>query len=395
MPSLLAFTAPQTGSGQSQYAPLRSLSSHRGPITSLAIGHGHMSTNIAISASLDKTCLVWDYRDGTLLRTFLLPLAPLCLALDPVDRALYASFEDGGVQLIDFFKNTPLPSGENSHHGPSMPTQPPVSDRWHIPMEAASRALSLAVNHDGTTVITGHEDGRVLSWDVAKGKYSAKLCDLQAPVTNLQMLELEGFPQQPKAKTVSTSIVKPRYESSLASMGASGGWGSVPAKHALTALFQAPLPLPRLVDKFVHRDSLMDHFEAALNQPSLPPDILDEGMATFSEHGDRHAGSTETEASLQEEAGLLRAQLAHSRAAQMAHAERAVELNGEVLRLREIEEVRNRAKAVRRTKKAKAAEIMRKKYMGEQVDEEAEVELSRPWEGEGDVGSSTDETEEG
>ena len=353
-----------------------------------------MSTNIAVSASLDKTCLVWDYRNGALLRTFLLPFAPLCLALDPVDRALYAGFEDGGVQLIDFFKSTPFSSEGMGPHESNMPTQPPTSDRWHIPLEASSKALCLAVNHDGTTVITGHEDGRVLSWDVARGKYSAKLCDLHAPVTNLEIMELEGFPQRFKVTSELTNIVRPRYESALASTGTSGAGASIPENHVFTALCRS-LPPPRLTDGAKDTDYLMADFETALNHSSLPSDITDEGVVAFSETGGRPGGSTETEASLQEDIGLLRAQLAYSRAAQLAHAERAVELNGEVLRLREAEETRQRAKEVRRTKKAKAAEIMRKRYMGEKVDEEAEIELSRPWEGEGNGSTSEDGLDEG
>ena len=312
-----------------QYAPLRSLSGHRAAITSLAIGHGHMSTNIGVSAAQDKTCLVWDYRNGDLLHTFLLPLVPLCITLDPADRALFAGLEDGSVQLIDFFKNTPHSNGDNGYQGAHMPTQPSSSDRWQIPMDTPSRALCVSLSYDGTSVVTGHEDGRVICWDVGKGRYASKVCDLQAPVTNIQMIEPEGFPRTQIASTTTSNVVRPRYESSLGASSALGGLGVFPEKYAFLGLFSSPVPPPRLLtEKNVH-DCLMDDFDAALEEPSFPSAILEEGMATFSDLGSRTANS-EAEGDLQEEVNLLRAQLAHSRAAQLAHAERAVGLSIEV-----------------------------------------------------------------
>ena len=353
-----------------------------------------MNTNFAVSTSQDKTCQLWDFRTGDVLRTYLLPMVPLCVAVDPVDRSMYTGFEDGSVQLIDFFKTSPFFSAQNGFQGSNMPVQPPASDRWMMPMDAASKVLSLAVVHDSTTLLTGHDDGRILSWNVAKGRYLSKLCDLQAPVTNVLMLSLNEFPDASPAHTLS-GVIKPHYESSLAANGVAGGLGAVPEKYAFAALFQAALPVSQKLERDRQVVDVMDDFDEALTHSSLSNSMLQEGIFAFSEIGGRSSSSTETEANLREELDLLKAQLSHSRAAQLAHAERAVDLNGEVLRLREVEEARERAKHVKMAKKAKADEIERKRFMGEKVDSDAEAELARPWDGEAEVSSSADEMSDG
>ena len=320
-----------------------------------------------------------------------MPSAPLCTVFDPAERVLYAGLDDGSIQLVDFFQRPPFAEVGNSEHGSSMPSQPSPEDRWSMPLDTRSPTLSLTISYDGTILVSGHEDGRILAWDVAKGKYMSKLNDLQAPVSNLQILEPIGFPQTKQVPTASSSVVKPKYESALSSNGSSGGLLTVPEKYVFTGTFRSSVSVPQQLGEGGPRDGLVDDFEAALTHSSFPSHILDEGIATFSGRGLQLAGSSEADGDLQKEVKLLRAQLAHSKAAQLAHAERAVELNGEVLRLRDLEKVRKRAKSIKRIKQGKAQEIMRKRYMGEEVDPEAEKELARQWEGEAEVSSTTDE----
>ncbi|KAI9879896.1 MAG: Pre-rRNA-processing protein ipi3 [Pleopsidium flavum] len=278
LPALLSFSQPSaTDSTQpTPRSPLRTLSNHRAAITHLITGHGSSVANIAISGSQDNTCIVWDYHTGTLLRTFLLPSTPLCLALDPADRACYAGYEDGTVQLIDFYKTPTLTNTLYDSAHQSTPSQASPKDQWPPPNDTLGAALCIAVNYEGNTLITGHQSGKIISWDVAKGRYSSELFDLSAPVTNLHMLPPTGFPYPTEPKLKVHNIVKPRYEASLS--GSEGDSGVVPANYNFTAQFTSSLALPRLsADQTLIPPP--SEFDTALSHPSFPTAMLDEGLA--------------------------------------------------------------------------------------------------------------------
>lgn len=277
LPALLSFVQPSyTDPTQpSPRSPLRSLSHHRAAITHLVLGHGSSATNIAVSASQDNTCIVWDYHAGTPLKTYLLPSTPLCLALDPADRAVYAGHEDGSIQLLDFYKTPTLTNPLYDPAQQSTPAQASPRDRWPPPNENLGAVLSLAVNYDGTALITGHQSGKIVSWDVAKGRYVTDLADLAAPVTNLRMLSPTGFPHAAKPNFTVHNVVKPRYEAAL-SNGA-GEDGAVPMNYNFSAHFTSALDVPRVTatDALASRPTA---FEAALEHACFPTELLDEGL---------------------------------------------------------------------------------------------------------------------
>ncbi|KAJ0123602.1 WD domain-containing protein [Diaporthe amygdali] len=97
--------------------PVVSFSNHRGAITAIAPSSGDSEdTSICVSASKDKTCIIWNYRTGAVLRTLLFPTFPLCVALDPCSRGAFVSTEGGPIFSIEFFGPKPLlgPKSEES-----------------------------------------------------------------------------------------------------------------------------------------------------------------------------------------------------------------------------------------------------------------------------------------
>jgi pre-rRNA-processing protein IPI3 len=198
LPCLLSLTSTET------HEPLRSLSNHRAAITSLATGHSASTTNICVSASKDNTIIVWNYLTGDLLRTFLLPSTPLCLALDPCDRGIYIGFEDGSLQLVEFLQ---ADATINPLYDSKLQTTPVqvTHSPWTAPSEAGS-ALCLGLSYDGTSLISGHASGKIALWDTGRRTFSAEITDFNAPVTNLVMLS--PFPG--KELTKYTTVVKPK-----------------------------------------------------------------------------------------------------------------------------------------------------------------------------------------
>ncbi len=148
--------------------------------------------------------MVWNYLSGDLLRTFLLPSTPLCLALDPCDRAVYVGFEDGSMQMMEFIQSD---SVLNSLHDARLQTTPVqvTLPPWVTPTDAGP-ALCVGLNYDGTCLLSGHASGKIAQWDTGRRTFSAELADLNAPVTNLLMLS--PFPA--KRLTKAATVVKPK-----------------------------------------------------------------------------------------------------------------------------------------------------------------------------------------
>ncbi|KOS19749.1 Protein ROOT INITIATION DEFECTIVE 3 [Escovopsis weberi] len=165
--------------------PDRTLSNHRAAITDLVLGHStNLETNFCVSASRDKTCIIWNYLTGQVLRTLLFPTSPLCISLDPCARALFACAEDGSLFLVDFFGDKPL-LGSRSAELASIVVQ--VNAPLGAADEDAGPASCLAVTYDGTSVLTGHTKGKVLKWSLADDSHPIELANLNALVSNLIM----------------------------------------------------------------------------------------------------------------------------------------------------------------------------------------------------------------
>lgn len=198
IPQLLSFSKP-VSAGQDQKAPnspIRTFGNHRTAITALSVGHGIGRGNVAISAAQDNTAVVWEYTSGKILRTFLLPSVATSITVDPADRAFYVGYDSGNVQRVDFYETISAQHPLYDQRLQSAPSQINTEHQWSNPSADNGSATSLALSYDGMTLYSGHPNGSVLAWDVARGKFSSKVADYMSPVTNLHMLPPAGFPTQ-------------------------------------------------------------------------------------------------------------------------------------------------------------------------------------------------------
>ncbi|EME38804.1 hypothetical protein DOTSEDRAFT_180709 [Dothistroma septosporum NZE10] len=265
IPALLSFTNANTVS------QLSTFDAHHSEVVALAVGHSSSRCNIAVTASKDKTCLVWDYHTGNLLRTYLLPEVPLSIALDPADRAVYIGHGDGSLQQLALHAS---PSGamdaaQNAADA-TTPVLPSRSTRWKLQDTSHGPALSLSVSYDGTVVTSGHQSGMILAWDTARGSFISSLVQppLPGPVNNLCFLPVTGFGIETASdKTRVVEIVKPKF-------GAfdSGGSGAVPGNYAIKS---------HLASSLATSDGTgpPEGFTVALKAPTFPTSLLDEGLA--------------------------------------------------------------------------------------------------------------------
>lgn len=260
---LLAFPSASSTVQGDVISPRHTLSAHREAITSLAVGHASSSVNIAVSASKDRTVAVWNYHSGELLRTILLPSSPLCLALDPADRAFYTGYDDGTVQLVDFYTTASTSLQDTTLS--ATPVQPPTSSRWNPPSQTAGSTLSLSVSYDGTTLISGHSSGRILCWDIAAGRFQSQLAEYGgSPITNIDFVPPTGFPTKRRPRRTVINVTKPRPHETFSTPGV----GHLTAAYRFTAQF-ASIPSAA---------SANSPFEAALNHVGFPSDFLSESL---------------------------------------------------------------------------------------------------------------------
>ncbi len=218
------------------------------------------------------------------------------LALDPADRAFYAGFDDGSIQLFDFFKDPEITNSLYDYEQSSIPVDSPPSHRWTAPSQNLGAALSLAVNYEGTKLYSGHGSGKVISWDIAKGRFSAEITNLASAVTNLSVLPPTGFPNAPEPRLKVHKVIKPNYDTRLSGHGANAS-GTVPAKYALTAQFTSILPTQR-VSATETLPVKSSEFDAALTHPSFPTSMLEEGIAELANWNDNSKSSSRTNGEL-------------------------------------------------------------------------------------------------
>jgi pre-rRNA-processing protein IPI3 len=281
LPALLSFS---NAALQGQHSPLHTLSGHRAAITSLVVGHSAGSCNIAVSASADQSCIVWDYHENQLLRTVLLPAIPRSLALDPADRAFYTTYDDGSVQMVDFYSEAFSAANPDSVQHPlydptqaAMPVQPPPQTRWTPPSADQGAALSVMLSYDGSMLMTGHTNGNVLLWDVPLGRYSSTFttAPMMGPVTNLVSLPVQGFPDTRPALLSQVAIVKPKH----AAFDKSDLDGAIPGNYNLSLQFSRQLPMPHISASRKQPAVIESDFLTALTHPVFPESLLAESLA--------------------------------------------------------------------------------------------------------------------
>lgn len=189
-----------------EHEPTVSFSNHRGAITDLAVSSSeNPETSLCVSASKDKTCVIWNYRSGEVLRTLLFPTFPVCLALDPFTRGLFVSTEQGSIYTVDFFSSKPLlgPGSEESS------TVVQVATAFSTAPAASGPATCLGLTHDGTTLVSGHPKGQIHVWSITDRSANSgpkELTNLNAAVTNIAFVP----PLAPAAPAVKAwTVVKP------------------------------------------------------------------------------------------------------------------------------------------------------------------------------------------
>ncbi|EME86876.1 uncharacterized protein MYCFIDRAFT_132542 [Pseudocercospora fijiensis CIRAD86] len=265
LPALLSFATAHIAEPEPE--PLSTFSSHHAAITALSVGHGASHANFAISFSRDRTCLVWDYRTNRILRTYLLSGIPSTAVLDAADRIVYVGYDDGNVQPLDLCASasrdlTAVQAGTDADA--AVPVQASPNTLWSLPDASYGSVISMSASYDGTSIVTGHQSGHLLTWDVARGQASALgQRPFHAPISNLIFLPVTGFRgQHSSSKMIRIhEIVKPKFGALNASDS-----GRVPANYNMHVQLSTDLNAP------------ISAFRENVTAPTFSAALLDDGV---------------------------------------------------------------------------------------------------------------------
>ncbi|KAI1430515.1 WD domain-containing protein [Xylaria sp. CBS 124048] len=271
-----------------EHEPQETLSNHRAAITSLAVSQSvNPDTNICISASKDKSCVIWNYQLGTPLRSILFPSAPpIALVLDPSARAFYASTDDRSLYAVELFGEKALFDPQSREQGSAAVQVSPAFGM--APLEAGP-ATCLGLNYDGTILLSGHSQGQVRRWDLSSRADSTELANLNAAVSNISFVS--PLPSQKSTQPV--TVVKPFLGS-----------------RSYTFTSQIELDM-----------ASETRFSKSLASNGIPQDILEQAILAFQDP----AGNTAGDAELRKENEELWEIINEQRALQKKTLERYVE----------------------------------------------------------------------
>jgi pre-rRNA-processing protein IPI3 len=224
-----------------------------------------------VSASEDQSVIVWDYQKGIALRTYLLRAVPRAIVLDRSDRGFYTTYEDGTVQVIDFY--TDAQHMDTLHdENITTPVQPGDETLWGAEGQELGEGLSLALNWEGTRLLSGHKSGKIASWDVGKGSFMSIVENLPGTATNIVMAPVQGLLNMSAGTLRLTEIVKPRISSSEAE-------GVVPGDYALSAQIATKTQSNLVNATHTSVTRRRSQFQTALTQSSFPQSFLDAALA--------------------------------------------------------------------------------------------------------------------
>ena len=297
--NILSFAKPPSGRDRQQpNSPIRTFGNHRAAVTSIVVGHSAGRYNIAVSTAKDNTAVAWDYHTGRVLRTFLLPSSATCTTLDPVDRAFYVGYDDGSVQSVELYKSNSIQHPLYDAALQSTPAQPSAEDRWLPPSADTGEVESLTLSYDGMALLSGYQNGKVLSWNVGRRKYASTVADYTHPVTNISMLPPNGLPQPSlDLNRIAQTVIKPRYEQALSESSVNPG--AVPADYAFqTRILSSTTP--------ANSTKKTGQFSEALTHAFFPQSMMEEGLAELA--AINQPGSTATSNTLTQAASATTAQ---------------------------------------------------------------------------------------
>ncbi|KAK3807447.1 MAG: WD40-repeat-containing domain protein [Linnemannia gamsii] len=191
-------------------APHYSWTDHTLPITDIQCGVGRFHGSRVVTSSMDHTCKLWDLSTGSLLTTFLFPTKITALVLDPSERFfLAASGTPASTSLTaneaDYLiYQAMLYKAKHTQQGyTTMEAVDGDSGLEQIGLGGAKRhgsggdlvfrghhhpILRMALNFDGSALVSGDNKGHLMVWDVASRQMVREIKQHKGAISSIHTL---------------------------------------------------------------------------------------------------------------------------------------------------------------------------------------------------------------
>ncbi|KAJ8327286.1 Pre-rRNA-processing protein ipi3 [Batrachochytrium dendrobatidis] len=180
---LLADVLDESIDHQELPVKLKSLKGHTLPIADLVCGLTPSTQTRCFTASLDKTCRIWDLNTGCCLVTILFPRPLTCIQVNSLETTIYAASIDGLVRSVNLYTTSTGALHALSEGDIRDADTEPCVFRGH---RAAVTSLSLSM--DETLLVTGSNDGDCVVWDTVTRQALRTFKAHKEPVSNVKIV---------------------------------------------------------------------------------------------------------------------------------------------------------------------------------------------------------------
>ncbi|KAG7707997.1 hypothetical protein KL933_003436 [Ogataea haglerorum] len=178
---------------------------HTLPVTDITISSGLINDIKLWSVSADQTVRCYDLTSLALVTTFVAQQPIHSIAADPAFRCLYIGLANGMIRMVHLFQASPQTQiwEQVGGFGKIITLKDDIDLRETFTNHQIGEnpVTRIAVSFDGTQIVTGDSNGRVLVLDVATKQTVRTLKQLAGPVSTLKLFRME-------ANIVSNSALK-------------------------------------------------------------------------------------------------------------------------------------------------------------------------------------------
>lgn len=166
---------------------VNSLVGHSLPVTDVVCGVLlHIDTR-CVSASLDRTCKIWDLNSGQAIMTILFPRPLTCLALNALESLVYAGTTEGRIFQVHLYHDKQQPrttSCKKIKQGDVFDAESSLTVfRGHT-----KTVTCLSLSMDDSLLVSGSEDGECIVWDTLTRQSLRSFKNHKEPVSSVKVI---------------------------------------------------------------------------------------------------------------------------------------------------------------------------------------------------------------
>jgi pre-rRNA-processing protein IPI3 len=167
--------------------PALTLTDHSLAITDIVVGYGKCTEARVFTCSLDQTVRCWDLVTGQLLTTFVLSEKIHSIAVDPMERAIYAGLSSGIIQVIPLYNQNKATGAIEAVGGARriITIEPEESNSL---AQHTSIVTCLSLSFDAALLVSGDDKGQVLIWDLASKQVTRRPKQHRGSVSSIQII---------------------------------------------------------------------------------------------------------------------------------------------------------------------------------------------------------------